>query len=60
MTLEEQDDAINLMGIMSKVKLDKRWVYRGSFTTPPALEGVFWNVIDDVFYIKPKTLDLFK
>ena len=58
-TPEEQEEGIDLQSLMARVNLDKRWVYRGSFTTPPALEGVMWNVIDDVHFIKPKTLEMF-
>lgn len=53
------DEAIDLQKLMSKVKRDKRWIYRGSFTTPPALEGVLWHVIDDVQFIPQETLDKF-
>lgn len=59
MTPEELEDGIDLQGLMGNVNLDKRWVYRGSLTTPPALEGVLWNIVDDVQYIKPKTLELY-
>ena len=53
-------DGIDLQSLLSRVNFEKRWVYRGSFTTPPALEGVMWNIIDDVQYMKSKTLRLFK
>ena len=52
-------DGIDLEALMSRVDRQKRWIYRGSFTTPPLLEGVLWNVIDDIQYIKPETLKLF-
>jgi carbonic anhydrase len=44
----DADNDIDLQKLMGKVNRNKRWIYRGSFTTPPAAEGVFWNVIDDV------------
>jgi len=45
---------------MARVNREKRWIYRGSFTKPPCLEGVLWNIIDDIQFIKPETLALFK
>jgi carbonic anhydrase len=59
LTPEDQDEGIDLQRLMGRVNLDKRWVYRGSFTTPPAIEGVLWNVLDDVHFIKPETLELY-
>lgn len=45
---QNPDECIDLQKMMSQVNRERRWIYRGSFTTPPALEGVLWNVIDDV------------
>lgn len=37
-----------------------RWIYKGSVTTPPCDEYVYWNVLRTVYPIKQSTLDLFK
>jgi len=52
--------AIDLQGLLNRVNFQNRWVYKGSFTSPPCSEGVLWQVIDDVQYMKPGTLDLIK
>lgn len=42
------------------VDMDNRWSYRGSVTTPPCKENVYWNVLRTVYPVKQKHLDLFK
>ena len=41
-------EGIDLHELLSRVDFRKRWLYRGSFTTPPLLEGVLWHIVDDV------------
>jgi len=51
---------LDLQRLLSYVDFSKRWIYRGSFTSPPCLEGVLWQVVDDVQYMNERTLQLFK
>lgn len=51
---------IDLMPLLDRINFEKRWLYRGSFTTPPCTEGVLFNIIDDVQYILPETLELYR
>ena len=44
----EDQNGIDLEGLLSRVNFEKRWIYRGSFTTPPCLEGVLFNIVDDI------------
>ena len=46
--------------LLSLVNTDNRWVYRGSVTTPPCAENVYWNVMTTVYPIKEKYVKLFK
>lgn len=46
--------------LMMIVNIWDRWVYKGSVTTPPCDEFVYWNVLRTVYPIKQKTLDMFK
>ena len=51
---------LDLQRLLSHVDFRKRWIYRGSFTSPPCTEGVLWQVIDDVQVMNERTLQLFK
>jgi len=41
------------------VNFNERYMYRGSLTTPPYAELLFWTVIPDIIPIKQSTKDLF-
>jgi hypothetical protein len=46
--------------MMQLMDLNNRWVYRGSFTTPPCLRFVYWNVLTTIYPISKRHLDQFK
>ena len=46
--------------LMNIISTDNRYVYTGSFTTPPCTEKVYWNVINKVYPIKEKHLNTFR
>jgi len=39
------------------VDMQNRYTYRGSVTTPPCVETVYWNVLRTIYPIKQKYLD---
>jgi len=45
---------------MNLVDADNRYVYKGSVTTPPCGQSVYWNVLSTIYPIKQEYLDLFK
>jgi carbonic anhydrase len=45
--------------LMMMVDMDNRWTYRGSVTTPPCAQNVYWNVLRTIYPIKQKHLDQF-
>lgn len=45
---------------MMMVDMNNRWIYKGSVTTPPCKQNVYWNVLRTVYPIKQKHLDQFK
>jgi hypothetical protein len=46
--------------LMNMVDTTRRWVYKGSVTTPPCDTYVYWNVLRSIYPVKQKHLDLFK
>lgn len=45
---------------MMMADMNNRWVYKGSVTTPPCAENVYWNVLRTVYPLKQRHLDQFK
>jgi len=43
--------------LMMAVDMNNRWVYKGSVTTPPCAQSVFWNVLRTIHPIKQEHLD---
>lgn len=53
-------DMIAYGDLMTVVDSNQRWIYKGSVTTPPCAQYVYWNVLSTVYPISQKHLDLFK
>ena len=45
---------------MDLVDFSNRFVYQGSWTTPPCTTLIYWNVLSTVYPISQKHLDQFK
>lgn len=46
--------------LMMMVDNENRWVYKGSVTTPPCGQSVYWNVLSTVYPIREADLVMFK
>lgn len=53
-------DLINFGSVMSALDSTKRWVYKGSKTTPPCDTFVYWNVLSTVYPISADALKAFQ
>lgn len=56
----EKDQMIKVGTFMSMLDLSNRWIYDGSFTTPPCKGPVYWNIPRVVYPIERKHLDQFQ
>jgi len=56
---DPQVDMVTYGDLMMMVDMNNRWVYKGSVTTPPCHRFVYWNVLQTVYPMKQKHLDLF-
>lgn len=45
--------------LMSVINMNDRWVYKGSLTTPPCSEGLYWNFVKTVYPIKQYHLNYY-
>lgn len=45
--------------LMMMFDMRNRWTYRGSVTTPPCAENVYWNVLRTIYPIKQKYVTQF-
>ena len=52
-------DMILYGNLMEMVDSNKRWMYKGSVTTPPCATYVYWNVLSTIYPVSQKHLDLF-
>jgi len=46
--------------LMNMVDMNNRWTYKGSVTTPPCAQNVYWNVLRTIYPLKTRHLDQFK
>ena len=46
--------------LMNMVDMNNRWVYKGSVTTPPCDNFVYWNVLKTIYPLKEKYLEQFQ
>ena len=49
--LSNEKSDVNLDGLMEIVDWNNRWIYKGSMTTPPCEQFVYWNIIKKVYPI---------
>ena len=45
--------------LMMMFDMRNRWTYKGSVTTPPCKQNVYWNVLKTIYPIKQKYVDQF-
>ena len=41
-----------------KDSMNERWVYKGSMTYPPCNQFVLWNIVNKIYPVSQKTVDL--
>jgi len=46
--------------LMMMFDMRNRWTYKGSVTTPPCAQNVYWNVLRTIYPIKQKHVTMFK
>lgn len=58
-TGEATSDLVLYGDLMEMVDSNKRWIYKGSVTTPPCATFVYWNVLSTIYPISREHLNLF-
>mmetsp|Transcript_4057 Transcript_4057/g.6863 ORF Transcript_4057/g.6863 Transcript_4057/m.6863 type:complete len:192 (-) Transcript_4057:258-833(-) len=53
-------DLITYGSLVEMVEFNRRWIYKGSVTTPTCATYVYWNVLSTVYPISQKHLDMFR
>jgi len=51
-TTDQTVTTLRFKALMDAVDVEKRWVYKGTLTTPPCTGNVYWNVLSTVYPIK--------
>jgi len=52
-------DEVKYGDLMNMVDMNNRWTYKGSVTTPPCAQNVYWNVLRTVYPIKDRHFEQF-
>ena len=52
-------DMVLYGNLMQMVDMGKRWVYKGSVTTPPCARFVYWNVLSTIYPVSEETVQKF-
>ena len=55
-----EPDEVLFGELLDALDTENRWVYKGSLTTPPCDETVYWNVLAKVYPIQPRHLFLYR
>ena len=53
-------DMVLYGNLMELVNMKKRWVYKGSVTTPPCARYIYWNVLSTIYPVSESVVKKFK
>lgn len=59
-TEDDTTDSEYFAEMMEVLSFNKRWIYKGSMTTPPCEKFVYWNILTKIYPISQANLDKFK
>ena len=51
---------VHIGSLLMSLDFSKRWVYKGSMTTPPCEQYVYWNILQTVYPVSERILNQFK